>query len=123
MSLKLLVDECLLDKMLVAKLREAKHDVLTVLEAGLIRKSDQVVFDAAIADGRLVITINCVDFVELSATKAAKKEAHPGVLLVYRYNVPAKEMTYDDIIKAIANLETTGVPLASACHSLNAYKY
>jgi predicted nuclease of predicted toxin-antitoxin system len=123
LSLKLLVDECILDKVLVSKLREAGHDVRTVAEEDLIRKPDHAIFEAAIAHQRMVITVNCVDFVELSERKLAKNGSHPGVLLVYRYNDPAKEMTHDDIIKAISNLESAKVPLENNCHALNYYQY
>ena len=123
MSLKLLVDECILDKILDAKLRAAGHDIVTVAEAGLIRKPDHAVFEAAIAADRLVITINCCDFVELAEAKLAKKGSHPGVLLVYRHSVPGKELTYDDIVKAIANLEATGLERKDSYHKLNDYKY
>lgn len=120
----MLVDECILDKLLQVKLKEAGHDVRTVTEAGLTRKPDHAVFEAAIAEARLVLTINCADFVSLSDARLTKGGTrHPGVLLVYRYNVPDKEMSHEDIVKAIANLEATGIPLDGACHSLNAYKY
>ena len=123
MSLKLLVDECILDKLLAAKLRAAGHDIVTVTEAGLTRKPDHAVFTAAIASDRLVITINCSDFVDLAEARLANQGSHPGVLLVYRYNVPAKEMSHDEIVKAIANLEATGLNLKDGCHKLNDYKY
>jgi predicted nuclease of predicted toxin-antitoxin system len=123
LALKLLVDECILDKLLDAKLRAAGHDVMTVADFALIRKSDYVVFAAAIASDRMVFTTNCADFVELAQARLAKSGSHPGVLLVYRYNVPAKEMKFDDIVRAIANLESSGVQLANACHKLNDYKY
>lgn len=123
MALKLLVDECILDKLLVAKLRAAGHDILTVMEAGLIRKPDHAVFTAAIANDRMILTINCSDFVDLAQARLAKQCSHPGVLLVYRHNQPEKEMSHDDIVKAIANLEATGIVLINWCHKLNDYKY
>ncbi len=123
MPLKLLVDECILDKLLDAKLRTAGHDVLTVAEAGLIRKPDPAVFEAAISADRMVLTINCDDFVDLAAAKLNKGGEHPGVLVVYRYNVPAKEMSHDEIVKAMANLEETDLELKNRCHKLNDYKY
>lgn len=123
MPLKLLLDECILDKLLDGKLRAAGHDILTVTEAGLLRKPDHAIFEAAIGVDRLVITTNCADFVELAEAEIEKKGSHPGVLLVYRYNVPAKEISHDDIVKAIANLEETGLDLKDGCHKLNDYKY
>lgn len=119
MPLKLLVDECMLDKRLVARLRAAGHDLLTVTDAELIRKPDHVVFEAAITADRMVFTCNCDDFVAL----AKEKQTHPGVLLVYKFNVPSKEMTYDDIVKSLDNLEGTSVTLTNSCHTLNSYVY
>jgi predicted nuclease of predicted toxin-antitoxin system len=123
LALKLLLDECILDKLLDGKLRAAGHDVQTVTEAGLIRKPDHAVFEAAVVADRMVITINCADFVELAKAKTDKNGSHPGILLVYRYNVPSKEMTHDEIVKAIANLEKIGLDLKNGCHKLNDYNY
>jgi predicted nuclease of predicted toxin-antitoxin system len=123
LALKLLLDECILDKLLDGKLRAAGHNVQTVTEAGLIRKPDHAVFEAAIASDRIVVTINCDDFVVLAKAKTDKKGEHPGILLVYRYSVPSKEMSHDEIVKAIANLEQTGLELKNGCHKLNDYNY
>lgn len=123
MALKLLVDECILDKRLSRKLLDAGHDLKTVEDAQLRRKSDQAVFEAAIAEDRLVITINCSDFVDLSDTKIKKGGSHPGILLVYRHNDLSKEMSSDQIVKAIANLEGTVFDLKNGCHKLNDYNY
>lgn len=107
----------------MTKLRQAGHDVLTATEAGLLRKPDHVLMEAVIATDRMILTINCGDFVELSESKVAKGIRHPGILLVYRFNVPSKEMSHGDIIRAIANLEEIGIERADQCHSLNSYKY
>lgn len=123
LSLRILVDECILDKLLIAKLRGAGHDILTVEDLDLRRKPDHAVLEAAIADNRMVITINCVDFVELAERRVKRGAKHPGILLVYRYNVPVKELSHDDIVKAIANLQATGLALENGCHKLNDYKY
>lgn len=122
LSLRILVDECILDKLLIVKLREAGHDILTVEDLGLRRRPDHAVFEAAITDDRMVLTVNCVDFVELAENKV-KRGRHPGILLVYRYNVPPKELSHDDIVKAIGNLQATVLSLENSCHKLNDYKY
>ena len=121
--LRLLADECILDKLLIQKLKDAGHDVLTVADAELIRKPDSKVLEKAIALNRMIITINCVDFVELAQQKIKRGESHPGILLVYRHNVPAKEMNHDTIVKAIKNLEASKIDLKNHCHKLNDYIY
>ncbi len=125
LPLRLLADECIQHKILVARLRAAGHDVITASEAGLIGKRDEAVFQYAINNNRLVFTTNCIDFVELSFVKSAKAETHPGILLLYQHNDPTKDMSYDDIVLAIATLEATLVDttleLTNGHHSLNSY--
>ncbi len=123
MSLKLLVDECLLNKILIEALITAGHDVQTVTQAKLISKPDSAVFGHAIAEDRLVITSNCDDFVELSMAHIKAKHHHPGILLVFLYNNQNKDMSVAEIIKAISNLESTKIPLADTTHSLVNYRY
>jgi hypothetical protein len=54
---------------------------------------------------------------------AEKGGGHPGILLVFRVNRPGKELSNDDIVKAIANLEKTRAALKNKYHSLNKYNY
>jgi predicted nuclease of predicted toxin-antitoxin system len=123
LSLRLLVDECLLNKLLLDALTAAGHDVQTVRQTNLLSKPDDAVFAHAIAENRIVITSNCDDFTELSNAHIAAKEHHPGVLLVFQYNNPNKDMSVADIIKAIANFEATGAPIQNTHISLARYKY
>jgi predicted nuclease of predicted toxin-antitoxin system len=119
LSLKLLIDECLLDKLLVSKLRNAGHDVVTVLKANLIRTRDAEIFAYAIEQKRLVITLNCSDFVDL----ASGLDNYPGILLVYLNNNPGTDMSYDSIVKAIGNLEESRTEISNAWHILNQYNW
>lgn len=123
MSLRLLVDECLLNKLLVDALTAAGHDVQTVSQVNLISRPDDAVFAHAIAENRIVITSNCGDFIDLSDARIADQEHHPGVLLVFLYNNPNKDMSVPEIIKAIANFEATGAPIQDTYVSLAQYRY
>ena len=123
MSLRLLVDECLLNRLLVDALTAAGHDVQTVSQVNLMSRADDVVFTHAIAENRIVITSNCGDFIELSDARIAAKEHHPGVLLVFQYNNPNKDMSVPEIIEAIANFEATGAPIEDTYVSLAQYRY
>ncbi|MBX9878876.1 MAG: DUF5615 family PIN-like protein [Candidatus Obscuribacterales bacterium] len=123
MSLKLLVDECLIDKLLIAALEKAGHDVVTVTQINLIGSTDSAIFDHAVKDNRLVVTTNCDDFEDLHEAYLEDKRSHPGVLLIYLQNNPKRDLGYKQIVQAIANLEASKIPLASALHSLVAYNY
>jgi len=123
LSLRLLVDECLLNRLLVDALTAAGHDVQTVSQVNLISRPDDAVFAHAIAENRIVITSNCGDFIDLSDARIAAQEHHPGVLLVFLYNNPNKDMSVPEIIKAIANFEETGAPIEDTYVSLAQYRY
>ncbi|MDZ4833119.1 MAG: DUF5615 family PIN-like protein [Candidatus Melainabacteria bacterium] len=122
MAVRLLIDECSEAKLLVRKLRDAGHDVVTVSEANLRTVRDADVFAAAIADNRIVLTNNPGDFVTLHDARMEQHQTHPGLFLVYNRNTPG-DMNYDQIVRAIANLEGTSVSLENAYHSLNSYNY
>jgi hypothetical protein len=51
------------------------------------------------------------------------KPHHPGILLVFLYNNPNKDMSNQEIIGAISNLEFTQVALEDQAHSLANYRY
>ena len=59
--MKLLIDEDSIDRFLVKRLREAGHDVLTVVEAGLASSPDDVVFALARSERRDLLTRNVDD--------------------------------------------------------------
>jgi len=122
LAVRLLVDECSEAKLLVQKLRDAQHDVLTVSEANLRSVRDADVFAAAIDDNRILLTHNPADFIELHEIRMAQNLTHPGLFLVHRKNKPG-DITYDQIVTAIANLEATGLTLANSYHSLVSYNY
>lgn len=123
MSLRLLVDECLLNSLLVEALSEAGHDVQTVSQVELISKPDEVIFAHAIADNRVVITANCLDFIDLATARLAAGAHHPGILLVFQYNNPNKDMTIVEIVEAISNFEATEALITDTCISLVKYRY
>ncbi len=119
MSLRLFIDEDSLAKLLVKLLRTAGHDVLTVNEAGLSGEPDEVVFDYARAEVRLVLTRNYDDFQALHFSNPL----HPGILVVYTSQDYSKDMSFKAIVRAIANLEAANIPLANQFISLNQWNY
>lgn len=119
MSLKLLVDEDSQAKRLVNLLRQAGHDVLTINEAGLAGEDDAIVLDYARQERRLLLTQNCKDFEVLHQENLN----HPGILGIYRERQYSKNMNFQEIVKAIANLEAAMMPLANQFISLNQWNY
>ena len=119
MSLRLLVDEDTLAKVLVGQLRQAGHEVLTVHEAGLTGEPDERVLEHARRENRLLLTRNCEEF---RARHAAHPEP-PGIGAIYQDHDPSKNMSYAAIVRALANLEASGLELAGQFVVLNAWNY
>ena len=109
MSLRLLVDEDSQAHLLVRLLREAGHDVLTANEAGLQGHDDAAVWQRVCSEGRVLLTRNPADFLPFHVAA----QSHPGVLAIYQDNDPAKNMSYADIVRALANAEASGVQIVS----------
>jgi predicted nuclease of predicted toxin-antitoxin system len=119
----LLADEDTQSRRLVLELRAAGHDVQTTREANPGGKADSIILDYAIANERVLLSQNCNDFRELSQRMVATGRNHCGVLLIYRYNDPDKDMNYKQIAAAITNVENSGIILKNLAISVNAYNY
>ena len=115
----MLLDEDSQAKYLVNLLQAAGHDVITVNTAGLMNRSDSVVLDYARQDLRSLLTRNCNDFQELHQANPV----HPGILAVYQDSDPSKNMSYQAIVKAIANLEPAEYPIENQFVILNNWNY
>ncbi len=64
-------------------LRKAGYDVDAVAEReDLAGRSDRIVFEAAIAEGRAVVTNNIKDFRPLAAERLAQGRGHCGLILL-----------------------------------------
>ncbi|MBI3929651.1 MAG: DUF5615 family PIN-like protein [Armatimonadetes bacterium] len=119
MGLYLLIDEDTQARPLVRLLRAAGHDVLTVAEAGLSEQPDESVLGFARSHGKAVLTHNCGDFEVLHQRDCR----HPGILAVYRGHDSSKNMSHHAIVRAISNLEASGVELADQFIPLNLWSY
>ena len=119
MILRLLLDEDSQAKYLVNLLRAAEYDVITVKEVGLGSHSDLAVLTYAGQQGRVLLTRNCEDFQELHQASPV----HQGILAVYQNPGSSKNMSYQAIVKAIANLEKANYVLENQFVILNQWNY
>jgi len=100
--MRLLLDECIGDRSLRDALIAAGHDVVRTVDELGGGADDRAVFAFACEHERIILTYNNADFKLLG--EANRK--HPGMLLVYQDNKPS-DMNGSDIVKAVANIETT----------------
>lgn len=116
LSLRLYLDDCAYAKELVARLRAVDHDVLTPVEAGTLGLHDPEHLHHAVAEGRVLLTRNPDDFENLHREVVR----HPGIVAIYQDNDPTRDMNHAEVVRALNNLESSGVHLASNFHILNA---
>ncbi|MBW4506953.1 MAG: DUF5615 family PIN-like protein [Scytonematopsis contorta HA4267-MV1] len=113
----MLVDEDTQARRLVEMLRADGHDVLTIGEAGVTGIPDASVMELARVQQRILLTRNCDDFL---AIHQANPE-HSGIIAIYQDADPMKNMSYTAIVKAINNLQNTGISLQAQFIVLNQY--
>ncbi len=123
MSLNLFIDECCLNKLLLQALIDADHNVQTVSEVGLKGKPDSAIFEHAIAENRIILTHNCVDFQQLSEQRLASGKHHPGIFLVFLFNNPKRDLSFAEIVNGITNFESTQASPVDMTITINQYHY
>jgi hypothetical protein len=67
----------------------------------------------------VLLTRNCTDFQELHQANSV----HSGILAVFQNSDPAKNMSYQAIVQAIANLEAAGHTIENQFIILNQWNY
>jgi predicted nuclease of predicted toxin-antitoxin system len=117
--LRLLVDEDSQARTLVRLLVEAGHDVLTADAAGLNSLEDAEVLARAHDEQRALLTRNCSDFLALHE----ERSPHFGILAIYQDADLSKNMSYVEIVRAISNLEASGVEIPGEILVLNAWRW
>jgi predicted nuclease of predicted toxin-antitoxin system len=119
LSLSLLIDEDTQAKLLVDLLRGAGHDVVTVQEVTLMAEPDIRVLDHARRESRLLLTRNCDDFRVLHRAQPE----HAGIIAIYQDQDSSKNMSYVAVVRALGNLEASGLDPAGQFVVLNAWNY
>jgi hypothetical protein len=103
-------------------LQNAGHDVELPKDVGLSGEPDRVHLTHTISDTRVLLTKNYRDFEYLHNLIVVSGGHHPGILVVRQDNDPKRDLTPRGIVRAIANLEAAGVPIADSYHVLNHWR-
>ncbi len=115
--MRLLLDECSGARPLCERLAAAGHDVERSTDAIGAAASDERVLRHAIQTDRVVLTMNCGDFLAL----VSDGRPHPGLLLHYR---GAKGgLAYGEIVRAVTNAERAHGNLSGMALALNHYAW
>ena len=107
--MKLLLDEMWAPAIAEA-LRDRGHEVVAVAERPDLRGlPDEAIFDAAQAEGRVIVTENVVDYRPLAADAMRAGRPHPGLVFTSNRAYPrASRRTAGRLVAALDALLTTG---------------
>jgi hypothetical protein len=89
------------------------------MEAGLSSRTDVEVLARAAGEGRAVLTRNCGDFAALHAANPV----HGGIIGIYQDEEPAKNMTYGQVVEALAHFSASGLDIGGQFVVLNTWRW
>lgn len=120
--MRLYLDDDSASALLTRLLRQAGHDVRLPAEIGMSGENDAVHLTHAVLERRVLISRNHDDFEELHNLVMAVEGHHPGVLVVRKDNDPKRDLKIPGIVRAIAKLLATGVPVDDHFYVLNHWR-
>lgn len=83
---RLLLDECV-DVDVASGLSARGHDVTTARDLGLLHTDDRIVFERAVALGRVVFTHNYAEFAAFAGECSDADRPYPGILVARMLSV------------------------------------
>jgi len=119
---RIYLDDCADDDLLAVFLQQAGHQVFTPRSDGTRGFDDDAHLSHATTRGYLLLTANPADFRRIHEAWALQGRSHPGILLVYQDNDVRKDLTREEIVRAVGRLLASGVPIAGDCHILNQWR-
>ena len=122
MALTIYLDDCSDDDDLLAFLTQAGHTVITPRAAGTKGWDDPDHLEYAASHGYVLLTHNPRHFNTLHKSWQTQGRTHAGIFLICRDNNIRKDMTHADVVRAIANLVASGLPIVNEVHTLNRWR-
>jgi len=120
--MRVYLDDDLDSNALIGLLQQGGHDVISPRTVGTRGVADEEHMRYAVANGLVLLTANAGDFADLHAEWTARRQRHNGILIVYRENNPARDMSFEQIADAATQVERSGVPLANSLHNLSFWR-
>ena len=122
MSLTIYLDDCSDDNRLIHSLTLAGHTVISPRSTNTKDLDDGDHLRYAAAHGYCVLTHNPADFRRLHRDWQDRGFTHSGIFVIYRDNNIRKDMNNIDIVRSIANLSASNLPIANEIHILNQWR-
>ena len=122
MPLTIYLDDCSDDNLLIARIKQAGHEVVSPRSIGTTGIDDCDHLEYAAWHHLVLLTHNPQDFIDLNELWQTQGRQHSGILLVYRDNNPSKDMTAADIVMALEKLLASGVQIEGSVNTLNHWR-
>ncbi|HTE20035.1 MAG TPA: DUF5615 family PIN-like protein [Armatimonadota bacterium] len=113
--MRLLLDHHI-SKRVAATLQQQGYDVITAADAGVARVDDDLVWIRSIELGRVVVTYNYCDFLQLYDQFYAAGRHHPGLVIVYPNVIRTSDI--GGLIRALVQLLRDDPDLTDVQHYL-----
>jgi predicted nuclease of predicted toxin-antitoxin system len=120
--MNLYLDDDLAGPQLARLLRNDGHDVRLPADLRNAGAKDPIHLRHAIREGRVLLTRNYDDFELLHLLIQEANGHHPGILLIRRDNDPRRNMGPGAVVRALRNLEASGLALPDSCYELNPWQ-
>ena len=120
--MRIYLDEDIASALLAQLLRRAGHDVLVPADLGLSGEADAVVLRNAIREDRSLLSRNYRDFENLHLLVLEAQGQHRGILVERFDDDPKHNMTPKDIVRAVGNIEASGISLVNEYQILNQWQ-
>jgi hypothetical protein len=101
-AMRLYLDDDLDGNVLIGLLQHAGHEVVLPRAVGTRGVLDPTHLRYAADHDLVLLTANAKDFLALHTQWQQEGQEHPGMLLVYRENNPQRDMTFQEIARAVS---------------------
>lgn len=120
--MNLYLDDNSVKASLVNLLRRSGHQVTVPTDLGRVGASDPRHRAACASHWLVILTRDHDDYLDLHDLIQATHGPHAGILVVRSDNDSSRDMLDRDVVRALARLEATGVPIANDFHILNHWR-
>lgn len=120
--MKLYLDDDIAQALLVNLLRRDGHDVSVPADFGMAGQKDAAHLRRAVREQAVFLSQNYDDFRLLHELILETQGHHPGILIVRKDNDPTRDMRPPQVVRALRNLISAGVPLADEYVILNHWR-
>jgi predicted nuclease of predicted toxin-antitoxin system len=120
--MRVYLDDDLDSNTLITLLQRAGHEVVSPRAVGTRGVADKEHLYYAAAHALVLLTANARDFIDLHEEWRGQQQEHHGMLIVYRENNPTRDMSLQQIVQAVTQIEQSGLPLVNTFHNLSFWR-